>query len=50
MALRARGMRARTVTPDAASATAIGQNLMDGGRVEGVLDAAFAQGRAMARA
>jgi NTE family protein len=48
MTLKARGMRVRTVTPDAASITAIGDNLMDGGRVEGVLDAAFAQGRAMA--
>ena len=50
MALRARGVRVRTVTPDVASSTAIGQNLMDGGRVEGVLDAAFAQGRALATA
>ena len=46
---KGRGMRVRTVTPDAASARAIGPNLMDHGRVEGVLDAAFAQGRAMAR-
>jgi NTE family protein len=50
LALKARGMQVRTVTPDAASSTAIGQNLMDAGRVEGVLDAAFAQGRAMAQA
>jgi NTE family protein len=50
MAVKARGMRVRTVSPDAASARAMGQNLMDRGRVEGVLDAAFAQGRAMARA
>ena len=49
MALKARGMRVRAVTPDAASARVIGPNLMDAGRVEGVLDAAFAQGRAMAR-
>ena len=49
MALKARGMQVRAVTPDAASARAIGPNLMDPGRVEGVLDAAFAQGRAMAR-
>jgi hypothetical protein len=41
-------MRVRAVAPDAASVTAIGENLMDAGRVEGVLDAAFAQGRAMA--
>jgi len=50
MALKARGMRARIVTPDAASAAAMGPNLMDAGRAEVVLDAAFAQGRAMARA
>jgi NTE family protein len=49
MALKGRGTRVRTITPDAASTTAIGPNLMDQGRVEGVLDAAFAQGRAMAR-
>jgi NTE family protein len=48
MALKARGMRVRTVTPDAAAVMAIGQNLMDRSRAEGVLDAAFAQGRAMA--
>jgi NTE family protein len=46
MALTARGMRARVITPDAASAAAMGPDLMDGGRVEAVLDAAFAQGRA----
>ena len=50
IALKARGMHVRTVTPDAASARAMGQDLMDQGHVEGVLDAAFAQGRAMARA
>ena len=49
MALKARGMRVRTVTPDASSTRAIGKSLMDAGRVEGVLDAAFAQGRAMAQ-
>jgi NTE family protein len=47
MALRARGMRVRTVVPDDGSVAAIGPNLMDGGRVEHVLDAAFAQGRAL---
>jgi len=47
MALKARGMRVRTITPDATCNTAIGHNLMDGGRAEGVLDAAFAQGRAL---
>jgi NTE family protein len=50
MALKARGMRTQTLTPDAGSAAAIGPNLMDGGRVEAVLDAAFAQGRLTARA
>jgi NTE family protein len=49
MALKARGMRVRTIAPDAGSAAAIGPSLMDGGRVEAVLDAAFAQGRATAR-
>jgi NTE family protein len=49
MALKARGIQVRAVTPDVASARAIGPNLMDPGRAEGVLDAAFAQGRAMAR-
>ena len=47
MALKARGMRVRTITPDAVSVAAIGANLMNGGRVEGVLDAAFSQGRAL---
>jgi NTE family protein len=50
MALRARGMRVLVITPDEVSAAAIGPNLMNGGRVEEVLDAAFAQGRALARA
>jgi NTE family protein len=50
MALRARGMRLHTITPDDASAAAIGPNLMNGGRVEEVLDAAFAQGRGLAPA
>jgi NTE family protein len=50
MALRARGLRVHVVTPDDASAAAIGPNLMNGGRVEEVLDAAFAQGRALAAA
>jgi len=47
MALRARGMRVRTITPDDTSAAAIGPNLMNGSRVEDVLDAAFAQGRGL---
>jgi NTE family protein len=44
MALLARGMRVRAVVPDSGSVSAIGPRLMDGARVEGVLDAAFAQG------
>jgi NTE family protein len=47
MALRARGMRVRLVVPDAASANAMGPSLMEQGRAEDVLDAAFAQGRAL---
>ena len=47
MALIARGMRVRTIVPDTASTAAIGTNLMQGDRVEEVLDAAFAQGRAL---
>jgi NTE family protein len=47
MALRARGMRVEVVRPDDASAAAMGANLMNAGRVEEVLDAAFAQGRAL---
>jgi hypothetical protein len=44
LALRSRGAEVRTVVPDDASAAAMGANLMDGGRVEQVLDAAYAQG------
>src|SRR4051794_29461851 len=47
MALRARGMRVQVIRPDDASAAAMGPNLMNAGRVEEVLDAAFAQGRAL---
>jgi NTE family protein len=47
MALRARGMRVQVIRPDEASAAAMGPNLMNGGRVEEVRDAAFAQGRAL---
>jgi hypothetical protein len=50
MAVRARGMRVRVITPDRASANAIGRNLMDQGRIETTLDAAFPQGLAMASA
>jgi NTE family protein len=49
MALRARGMRLRTVAPDDASAAAMGANLMDRNRVEDVVDAGFAQGVALTR-
>ena len=47
MALRARGMRLRSVAPDADSVTAIGPNLMARDRVEPVVDAGFAQGVAL---
>ena len=47
MALIARGTRVRTIVPDTASAAAIGPHLMQADRVEDVLDAAFAQGRAL---
>ncbi len=50
LALRSRGARVRTILPDDASTTAMGANLMDGSRVEQVLDAGFAQGRSMASA
>ena len=49
LALRARGMRVRTIVPDAASLAAIGRDLMSATASERVLDAAFAQGRALAR-
>ena len=48
LAVRARGAEVRTLVPDAASAEAMGGNLMDARRTEAVLDAAFAQGRALA--
>jgi NTE family protein len=50
LALRSRGAEVRTITPDAASAAAMGADLMDPRRSEEVLDAAFAQGCAMASA
>jgi NTE family protein len=49
MALRARGMRLRSVAPDAESVAAIGPNLMARDRVEPVVDAGFAQGVALTR-
>jgi NTE family protein len=48
LALRARGAEVRTLLPDDASAAVMGRNLMDPSRSEEVLDAAFAQGRALA--
>jgi len=50
LALKSRGATVRTIFPDESSARAMGANLMDGGRAEQVLDAAFAQGRAMGSA
>jgi hypothetical protein len=43
-------MRPRTIVPDAASVEAMGTDLMDAAPSEQVLDAAFAQGRALATA
>ncbi len=48
LALRARGASVRTIAPDEAAAKAMGLNLMDRGRVDAVLEAAYAQGRALA--
>jgi NTE family protein len=48
LAVRARGAEVRTIVPDAGSAAVMGANLMDAHRSEDVLDAAFAQGRALA--
>ena len=48
LAVRSRGARVRTLVPDAPSAAVMGLNLMDPRRSEDVLDAAFAQGRALA--
>ena len=48
LALRARGASVRTIAPDEGAAKAMGPNLMDRGRVDGVLEAAYAQGRALA--
>ena len=49
LAVRSRGAEVRTIVPDAGSAAVMGANLMDPRRREDVLDAAFAQGRALAR-
>jgi NTE family protein len=48
LALRARGADVEVIGPDEDSAAAMGTNLMDRSRVEAVLDAAVAQGRALA--
>jgi NTE family protein len=48
LALRARGAEVRTIAPDARAAEVMGANLMDRGRVDEVLAAGYAQGRALA--
>jgi len=48
LAVRSRGAEVRTIVPDAGSAALMSRNLMDPGPSERVLDAAFAQGRALA--
>jgi NTE family protein len=48
LAVRSRGAEVRTIVPDAGSAAAMGVHLMDTSRSEAALDAAFAQGRALA--
>jgi len=48
LVLRRRGARVRTINPDAASAAAMGANLMDARRRERVVEAGIAQGRAAA--
>jgi NTE family protein len=48
LALRARGAKVRTIAPDPDAAAAMAPDLMNGRRAEQVLDAAFAQGRALA--
>ena len=48
LALRARGATVRTIGPDARAAGVMGVNLMDRGRVDEVLAAGYAQGRALA--
>jgi hypothetical protein len=47
LALKARGAEVKTIAPDAGSAAAMGSDLMNPSRAEEVLDAAFAQGRAL---
>jgi NTE family protein len=48
LALRARGATVRTIAPDDRAAGVMGLNLMDRGRVDEVLAAGYAQGRALA--
>ena len=48
LAVRARGVRVKVVTPDAPSAKAIGNNLMNAKRSQQVVRAAYAQGRELA--
>ena len=48
LAVRGRGMRVRTIVPDADSVRALGPDLMDPRRSDEVLDAAFAQGCVLA--
>jgi NTE family protein len=48
LVLRGRGARVRTIAPDARAAEVMGLNLMDRGRVDAVLAAGYAQGRALA--
>ena len=48
LALRGRGMRVRTIVPDADSVRALGPDLMDPSRSDEVLDAAFTQGCVLA--
>jgi NTE family protein len=48
LALRARGAEVELIAPDEDCAAAMGTNLMDRHRVDEVLDAAVAQGRALA--
>jgi NTE family protein len=48
LALRARGATVRTIGPDDRAAGVMGANLMDRGRVDEVLAAGYAQGRALA--
>jgi NTE family protein len=48
LSLRARGAEVRTIAPDARAADVMGANLMDRRRVNEVLAAGYAQGRALA--